>query len=83
MREQLRTLGGVVASLVEQMNFAGNRFQELSSQGGMVAGRLQGVESGVGQAVDRLAQAQDELRAKLRGLELATKHEVAPPPRSP
>ena len=28
------TLGGVVESLVDQVNYAGNRFKELSSQGG-------------------------------------------------
>ena len=78
LKAHLNTMGGVVAGLVDQTGFAGHRVQELSSQGGLVAGRLQGVEVGVGQAVDRLAHEQEGLRLKLRGLELAPRHEVAP-----
>ena len=82
LKTHLNTLGGVVATLVDQINIAGNKFQELSSQGGLVAGRLQGVEFGVGHAVDRLAIEQSELRGQLNWLFKATKPEVAPPPRS-
>ena len=70
-----------MAFLVDQMNSAGNKFQELSSQVGLVAGLLQGVEVGVGHAVDRLALEQSELRGQLSGLLRATKPEasIVPP----
>ena len=77
LKNHLKTLGGVVATLVDKINYVGNKFQELSSQGGLVVGRLQGVEVGVGHDVDRLAIEQSELRGQLSGLLRATKPEAA------